>query len=92
MLIYKNINGEQEAVSKKMVVRFSRREDMATNCTKLITFIHLANSEKLKSLDEIETLLKQMNKEKNIKRERKSDGSKEKQTGKRSKNGTARIT
>ncbi len=62
MLIYKNINGEQEAVSKKMVVRFSRREDLATNCTKPITFIHLANGEKLKSFDAIETLLKQMGK------------------------------
>ena len=52
MLIYTNINGEKEAVVKAMVVRFSRREDLASNCTKKITFIHLVNKEQLKSPDD----------------------------------------
>lgn len=78
MLIYKNINGEQEAVSKRMVVRFSKNEDLTTNSTKRITFIHLANSEKLKSLDGIETLLRQMKKERKLKGERNTNDIKEK--------------
>ena len=61
MLTYKNINGEQEAVLKKMVVRFSRKEDLATGNQTSITFIHLANGEKLKSSDSIVSLLKKMN-------------------------------
>ncbi len=60
MLIYKNINGEDEAVAARMVVRFSRRDDLTSNNTKPITYIHLANSEQLKSLDEIEILLKRL--------------------------------
>jgi len=61
MLIYKNINGEQEAVLKKMITRFSRQEDLATGNMNSITFIHLLNGEKLKSSEEIKCLLKKLN-------------------------------
>lgn len=47
-----------------MVVRFSRREDLAGNCTEKITFIHLQNKEQLKSLDDVESLIKQMDRKK----------------------------
>ncbi|MFI5144147.1 MAG: hypothetical protein ACHQJ4_01000 [Ignavibacteria bacterium] len=78
MLIYTNINGEKEAVVKAMVVRFSRREDLALNCTEKITFIHLANREQLKSLDDMASLIKQMDK-KNILKGEKNNACKEKQ-------------
>jgi hypothetical protein len=62
MLIYKNINGEDEAVSKRMVVRFSRKEDLSANILNSLTIIHLSNGEQLKSSDEIKTLINQMKK------------------------------
>jgi hypothetical protein len=68
MLIYTNINGEKEAVVKAMVVRFSRKEDLASNSTKKITFIHLLNKEQIKSKDDIDCLLKQMNEKENFKK------------------------
>jgi hypothetical protein len=73
MLIYTNINGEQEAVSERMIVRFSRKEDLSLNNMKPITFIHLSNGEQLRSLDDIDSLLKQMTKEKNLIKERNND-------------------
>jgi len=78
MLIYTNINGEKEAVVKSMVVRFSRKEDLSSNCTDKITFIHLSNKEQLKSLDDVESLIKQMDR-KNISKGEKNNAYKEKQ-------------
>lgn len=60
MLTFKNLEGKQEAVSKQMVVRFSAINDYVFNEAKDITVIHLKNSEQLRSLDKIETLLKKM--------------------------------
>ena len=73
MLIYTNINGEQEAVSERMIVRFSRREDLTSNNMRPITFIHLSNDEQLRSLDAIDSLLKQMTNGKNSIKERNND-------------------
>ena len=70
MLIYRNTNGEQEAVSERMIVRFSRKEDLSSENLKPITFIHLTNNEQLKSLDEIGFLLKQMTDKINMSNER----------------------
>jgi len=67
MLIYKNINGEEEAVSEDMVVRFSRKEDVVFNELKPITLIHLKNLEQIKTLNEMKTLITQMINEKNVK-------------------------
>jgi len=65
MLTFKNLEGKQEAVSKLMVVRFSVKNDLVFNEAKDITVIHLKNSEQLRSLDKMESLLKKM-KSKNI--------------------------
>jgi len=65
MLTFRNLEGKQEAVSKLMVVRFSVKNDLVFNEAKDITVIHLKNSEQLRSLDKMESLLKKM-KSKNI--------------------------
>jgi hypothetical protein len=61
MLKFKNLEGKTEAVSKQMVVRFSVIHDHVFNEAMDITIIHLRNSEQLRSLDKLESLLKRMN-------------------------------
>lgn len=65
MLVYKNINGETEAVSERVIVRFSRKEDLSSNCLKPITYIHLSSGEHLKTHEKIDSLIKQFDKNQN---------------------------
>ena len=65
MLIYTNIEGKKEAVSKNMIVRLSRREDYIFNVPRVLTIIHLTNNEQLRSIDEMDELINHLKINKN---------------------------
>jgi hypothetical protein len=68
MLKFKNLKGKTEAVSKQMIVRFSVIQDHVFNEAMDITIIHLKNNEQLRSLDKLESLVKNMNSKNSIRK------------------------